>query len=328
MNELVTVMNSGTEAAQLLAAELADFTGIDNPATWTPEALLKAIRDAKANRRAAAVNKQIDRAVIDYEGDRQKFLDNISKSKSPDTRRAYNIALKKLEEWTGEKAIKPVDIEPMQADDFIYYLGEKGYSPATVRTTMNAVSSFFNFLFRRYPQAITNPFRGTRALPKRKSVRPLVIPTVADYKKIIATLPPLEKAIVSTLALRGLRAGALTTLNITGSRFTGYSKGNDIKGELPAAALDAIRAAGLDLKKPFAGYSASAIERRINRHIGDLYKAGKIAAPYSAHDFRHFYAKTEYQKDKDLKRVQVLLGHKNIAITDAYLRSLDADIAM
>jgi len=325
MNELVTVMSSKTETAQLLATELADFTG-DNPAAWTPESLLKAIRDAKAQRRAATVSRQIDRAGIDYEGEKEKFLANISKSNSVHTRRAYTTALGKLEAWANCEGIKPLDIEPMQADDFVYSLGKKGYSPATIRTTMNAVSSFFNFLSRRHSKVVMNPFRGTRALPKKKSVRPLVIPTTTDYKIIIAALPLFEKAIVVTLAVRGLRAGALPTLLITGNRFTAYSKGNDIKGKLPTTALRAIKAAGLDVKKPFAGYSASAIERRINRRIGELYRAGKIAATYSCHDFRHYFAKNEYQKDKDIKRVQVLLGHKNIAITDAYLRGLDADI--
>ena len=166
MNELVTVMNSKTETAQLLAAELADFTGIDNPATWTPESLLKAIRDAKAQRRAATVNRQIDRAGIDYEGEREKFLANISKSNSAHTRRAYFNALSKFEAWTNSEGIKPLDIDPMKADDFVYSLGKEGYSPATIRTTMNAVSSFFNFLSRRHSKAVTNPFRGTRVCRK------------------------------------------------------------------------------------------------------------------------------------------------------------------
>jgi hypothetical protein len=44
----------------------------------------------------------------------------------------------------------------------------------------------------------------------------------------------------------------------------------------------------------------------------------------SCHDFRHFYAVTEYQKDRDIHRVKDLLHHSSIEITDNYLRSLGA----
>ena len=326
MNELVTAMNSKTETAQLLAAELADFTGIDNPATWTPESLLKAIRDAKAQRRAVTVNRQIDMAGIDYKEEKEKFLANISRSNSAHTRRAYSAAIGRLEAWTGSEGISPLDVDPMKADDFVYSMVKDEYSPATIRITKNAVSSFFNFLTRRHSKVIINPFRGSKALPKRKSVRPLVIPTADDYKVIVEELPPVEKAIVTTMAMRGLRAGALPTLVIQGNRFTAYSKGDDIKGKLPAEALKAIKDAGLDVKKPFACYTVNTIEKKINQRIGGLYRAGRIAAAYSCHDFRHFFAMNEYQRDKDIKKVQIMLGHKNIAITDAYLRGLDAEI--
>jgi len=90
----------------------------------------------------------------------------------------------------------------------------------------------------------------------------------------------------------------------------------------PAAVLDAIQAAGLDLKKPFAWTNANAIERRINYHIGKLYKVGAIGSGFSCHDFRHFFAVQEYKKDRDILRVSKLLNHANISITQNYLRSL------
>jgi integrase len=150
---------------------------------------------------------------------------------------------------------------------------------------------------------------------------------------IIAKLPPIERAIVITMASRGLRVGALPGLELTVERFKALSKGQEIKGRLPPEALDAIKAAGLGTKRPFAwqtrqktAINANALGRRINNHMGKLYRLGKIAACYSCHDFRHYFARNEYKKDRDIKRVQLLLGHKNIAITDAYLRSIDAEI--
>jgi len=122
-------------------------------------------------------------------------------------------------------------------------------------------------------------------------------------------------------------------------KYHGKSKGkalaeNDTAGiTLPPEALDAIRAAGLDIKKPFiwetrqrTKNNANAIEGRINYHIEKLYKAGKIGAAYSCHDFRHYFAKNEYEKDRDIYRLSKLLNHANVAITQTYLKSLDVKL--
>jgi integrase len=141
-------------------------------------------------------------------------------------------------------------------------------------------------------------------------------------------LPPLEKAIVVTLAMRGLRAGALTSLELKDGKYHGKSKGKVLKEDgtagitLPAESLIAIKAAELDPKKPFNRYSADAIERRINRHIGAMYQNGKSSAAYSCHDFRHFFAVQEYKKNKDIYRLSKLLNHAGIQITETYLKGL------
>jgi integrase len=141
-------------------------------------------------------------------------------------------------------------------------------------------------------------------------------------KKIIAALPAYEAAAVSVMAFRGLRIGGLPGMEITGERFKAHSKGKDISGALPGNVLAAIKTGTEDKRRPFAGITQEALARRIEYHIGKLHKDGKIKAAYSCHDFRHFYAVTEYRKDKDIKRLQALLFHSGIQVTDQYLRGL------
>ncbi|MDR0473752.1 MAG: site-specific integrase, partial [Treponema sp.] len=102
----------------------------------------------------------------------------------------------------------------------------------------------------------------------------------------------------------------------------------------------AIANAGLNEKKPFAwetrqrgkttgeftANSAGAIEKRIAYHINKLYSAGKIAACYSCHDFRHYFAVQEYNKNKDIFRLSKLLNHASIQITQIYLKSLGIEL--
>jgi site-specific recombinase XerD len=195
---------------------------------------------------------------------------------------------------------------------------------ASIRRDVAACSSFFTWLERRH-ETIKNPFRGTKARPALKTTKELTIPkSTVEVKKIISALPSFEAAAVSVMAFRGLRIGGLPGMEITGGRFKTRSKCKEISGTLPDYVLNAIKSTGAkDKRKPFSGITEAALARRIEYHIGKLYASGKIKAAYSCHDFRHFFAVTEWNKDKDIKRLQSLLFHSSIQITDHYLRSLN-----
>jgi len=176
-------------------------------------------------------------------------------------------------------------------------------------------------MHRRH-NAIDNPFRGTKARPGKKAIKKIEPPSAAEIETIIRELPADLGAAVAIMAYRGLRVGALPTLTISGGRFSGSSKGKNISGELPPATLEAIKAAALPLRGPFAGQITNTLERQIARTIEKLHKAGKVQAAHSCHAFRHSYAIKEYKTDKDIHRVSKLLGHASIQVTENYLRGL------
>ena len=335
MNALIAMYTKEPQVMTAITAELAEIAGIDDLSTWTPADILQALKDAKQNRRAETVNRAIDIAGINWQAERETFL---SDCRSEHTRRAYAAALGKMETWASREGKNTLSLAADDADQFIRELKGAGRAAASTRRDIAAASAFYTFL-ERYHAVIKNPFRGTKIRPPRENKKDTVIPTAADYKTILAALPPVEKAIVITLASRGLRAGALPTLELKAGKYHGKSKGkvleeNGTKGiTLPPEAMDAIRAAGLDEKRPFAwqtkqgtGNTANAIEGRINYYIDKLYKAGKIAACYSCHDFRHFFAIQEYKKNKDIFRLSKLLNHSNVQITQIYLRSLGIEL--
>jgi site-specific recombinase XerD len=235
--------------------------------------------------------------------------------------------------------LNPLELNAADADAFIHDMKAQGKAVNSTRRDISAISAFYSFLERSTDGKVKNPVRGTKQRPARENKKDVVIPTAADYKTIIAGLPPYERAIVITMASRGLRAGALPTLEYKGGKYHGKSKGKALKENgaegitLPRAALDAIRAAGLDVKKPFGwrtrqgtAMNAGAVESRVNKHMGKLYKAGAIAAPYSCHDFRHYYAVREYGMDEDIYKLSMLLNHADISITVTYLKSLKVNV--
>ena len=155
-------------------------------------------------------------AGIDYEKEKAVFLSNAGQSEH--TRRGYKLAIARLDAWAARHNVNPLELTAAQADDFIYSLRNeknektgKENSPATIRLTTAAVSSFFTFLHRRHV-SIENPFRGTKARPKEKAVRKLAVPSEKEVKTMLKALPPMEAAAVSIMAGLGLRAGGLSTL--------------------------------------------------------------------------------------------------------------------
>jgi len=326
-----------TESPAANVAEMAMRIKREAPALadLNNEQLEQIARIAMTQRLTAELNRRVDLAGIDWQKERDTFL---SDTKSPHTRRAYAAALGRLEAWASRENINPLEVNAVTADQFIRELKAGAKAAATARRDIAAISAFYTFL-ERYHSTIKNPVRGTKIRPRKENDKETVIPTAADYKIIIAELPPVERAIVIVMATRGLRAGALPTLDFRGGKYIGKSKGKRLEENgtagvtLPAEALEAIRAAELDIKRPFAwktgrgtAMNAGAIESRINKHIGKLHKAGKIAAAYSCHDFRHFFAVREYKKNKDIFRLSKLLNHASIQITQTYLRGIGIEL--
>jgi site-specific recombinase XerD len=325
MNELQTNAQSRVDrpasyggAAKILANMDAEAI-LQNAPPKLLEAVAKAVMARRLTDRLDAAAKL---AGIDYFTEKETFLNNAGRTQSRHTRRTYANALGKLEAYATRAKIKTLELTPAQADNFIYEQKAGGASAATVRATVAAASSFFAFLERRRVGAVANPFRGTKARPSKRSTRRMDIPTTEEVKIILESLPPKQSAAVAVMAGRGLRCGALPELSVKGDRFSTYTKGKTFKGSLSADVLEAVKRAGLELRKPFADTTANALERNVGYHVGKLRKAGKINAAYSCHDFRHFFAVTEYRKDKDLRRVCKLLGHSGISITETYLQGL------
>jgi site-specific recombinase XerD len=328
-NDMTAIVARAGQEIRDLAATLAAFP---SPERWTQEQKAQAVQFAALLETAQKMIAVKGIAGIDWQVEKETFLSNAGKTNSAHTRTGYRAALGKLETWTATRAINPLELSPAQADDFIYALKAEGRAPASIRLDTAAASSFYTFLHRRHT-AIENPFRGTKARPAKKAVRVTAIPDAKEVKAIITALPPMEAAAAAVMAYRGLRAGALPTLSIAGGKFTGHSKGKDIDGELPQAALKAIQAAGLPLRAPFSapeGYKAenwtNTLEKRIVKTTKKLHQAGKIKAAYSCHDLRHFYAATEYRKNHDIHRLCKLLAHASIQVTETYLKSIKVEL--
>ncbi len=317
---LARVSVAGALAVEDLARRIA--REVPNLADLAPDQLEKLAHAVIGQRLARDLDKRADLAGIDYQAEKETFLETAGRARSPNTRKAYDSALARLEDFAGRRGVAVLAMRAKDADDYAYGLAAEGRASSSVRLDLAAASSFFTFLERRSDGRVSNPFRGTKARPTARARRAAAYPSKKEAALILAALEPTDRAAASIMLFRGLRVGALPSLTIRADRFAARSKGKDISGKLPEEALAAIRSAGLDSHAPFAQTTETRLADALRRKTKRLAAAGKIGAPYSAHDLRHFYAVKEYRRDKDIYRVSKLLGHASIQVTELYLRGL------
>lgn len=261
------------------------------------------------------MKRKVQLAKLDYPELREQFL---KRYKSSHTKQAYSSALLLLDQFLARAGISPFEMTPRIADRFIASL--QG-SPSTVRLTIAAASSFYTFLDRETDGRVRNPFRGSKLRPKKDTKAP-IIPTKADLEIILAAAPPSIHLAITMIIENGFRIGALPTITIWGGRYRGISKGKQIAGDLTERCLTLLKESPIDAKSPWQGVPSDKIRNGFRYLTKKLYKEGKIIAPYSVHDLRHYFAVSEYKKDHDIYRLKVLLGHASIQVTETYLQGL------
>jgi site-specific recombinase XerD len=261
-------------------------------------------------------------AGIDLKVEKDIFLMTTSKTGSKHTKGSYRTAIDLLEKFCNKNDINIFLMTYAQADDFMNSITG---SPNSKRLKIAAISSFFSYLERRY-SSIKNPIRGTKARPASKNVKDLEVPDDIEVMTILNSIPEIERMAVYIMAYRGLRVGALNGLKVWGSHYKTVSKGKAISGEFPIEVLCNIKTSALNNNNPFEGLSTNALKLRVYRATMKLHDEGKIRAAYSAHDFRHYFAFSQYKVDKDIFKLSKLLDHSNISITQTYLKSLDIEV--
>ena len=283
-------------------------------------------------------------AKLNYEEIKATFLANLN---STHTKEAYSRALSRMEKYLKILGKNFAELTTLESDQFIQSsfltkpidngiinMSAENRAPAAIRRDASAISAFYSFVERVTNHSIMNPFRGTRALPKKTAKKDIVVPTEADVVAILnCKLMSRElRAAFAVLALRGLRVGGLPNLAVDYEAhvFSTTSKGKEYRGNFD----DAIQISGcksvLDYlkvfkgkRKPFAELSDTRLKMQIAYWMAKIAKNGLISSVFSAHDFRHFYASHHYQVNKDIYRLKTLLNHGSIAVTETYLKTLN-----
>jgi len=314
-NTAVLRHTSGTLASGANIRAMANKIALESPKLkdLTPEQLEQVAKVVISQRLTKELDKAAEFAAIDFGAETAVFLHTF---KSRHSQRTYRNALDKLFSFCRSCNIEAAGLTPMQADNFIYELANKN-STSVTRLTASVASAFYTFLERRH-EGIRNPFRGTKARPKERKERAFAIPSPKELEAIIKKVPKPYNVYISLMAQTGLRVGALPTLKKIGARWQAESKGKHISLSIPAS-LESDLAKQLD---NLHSITAAAIQRMVEYYLKKLHSQGVIRCKYSPHDFRHYFAITEYARTKDIYQTKNLLNHSSIAVTERYLKGL------
>jgi len=263
----------------------------------------------------------------------EKYLD-IEKNYSEHTLRSYKTDLKELDEFV--KGQDPKLITRLDIRRFLAGLKARGISKRTIIRKMAAIRSFFKFLFR--DGYIDNNPAGSIFTPRADKK----LPEFLDYDRTIKLITS-----PSTDTLLGLRDRALLeVLYSTGTRVSELS-GLDIESIDLIAGVVKVRGKGkkermallggeaqkslriyLNEIRPSRKKDSRAVflnkwgtrlsDRSIRRLIDKYVKKCGIEQKISPHSIRHSFATHLINNGADLRSVQELLGHKNLATTQIY----------
>jgi integrase/recombinase XerC len=263
------------------------------------------------------------------------FLDylRVERQTSSHTLDAYRRDLGALAEWCGAQGIDDVTgVQPAQLRRFIAAEHRRGLSPKSLQRRLSACRSFFAWLLR-HGRIGANPAAQIRA-PKAPRKLPQVLD--ADEANALVEVPtdvPLglrDRALLELFYSSGLRLGELCglrwrDLDLADGLVHVLGKGRrqrsvPLGSHARAALAEWRRDRGAAQDAPvFPGRGGGPITpRAVQLRVKQLAQRQGLFKHVHPHLLRHSFASHILESSGDLRGVQELLGHADIATTQIY----------
>ena len=271
---------------------------------------------------------------------RDRYLDYIREVRqlSPHTLSNNQRDLDAFVQWSDSRGITQAEkVQETDIRQWVSHLHRRGLAGSSIQRSLSATRSLFNFLGREngYPR---NPAASVQAPRKpRKLPKTMDADQVDQYLNFNQDSPlaSRDRAIAELFYSSGLRLAELVAVNLQdidhqARLITVTGKGNKTRTvPVGGTALGAIEQ-WLQQRPPIAADpdSANALftslrGKRISvRNIQDRIKLqgrkSGMSQDVHPHMLRHSFASHMLESSGDLRAVQELLGHANIATTQIY----------
>ena len=252
----------------------------------------------------------------------------VERRMSAHTLDAYRRDLDALSAWASAQGIDIVAMQTEQLRGFLASEHRRGLSPKSLQRRLSACRSFYRWLLK-HGRIQASPADAIRA-PKAPRKLPQVLD--ADEATRLVEVPtdvPLglrDRALLELFYSSGLRLSELCALHwhdldLANGLVTVLGKGNKQRrvpvGSHARAALQAWR----DAQKPandapvFPGRNGPITPRAVQLRLQQLAVKQGLSKRVHPHLLRHSFASHVPESSGDLRGVQELLGHADIATT-------------
>jgi len=270
-----------------------------------------------------------------------RFLDylRVEKNLAPRTLESYSCDLRQFREFLVLAGVtSPAETRSIHLSRWLQELGRCGRAPASQNRALSSLRQLFGFLVSR-GELPANPAAGLRGprqrrhLPKILSRSELV--RLVEAPDIRTPRGQRDRAALELLYASGLRASELCGLQLGDLHLSlgvvrPKGKGNKERVvPMGGAAVTALRAyldggrhallKGKPSSYVFIGNRSAPLSRMGFHKLLRRYavKAG-ISRSISAHQLRHAFATHLLTGGADLRSVQEMLGHADLATTEIY----------
>ena len=263
----------------------------------------------------------------------EDFLSHLAVERrvSSHTLDAYRRDLAALSGWVEEQGVDLVDVRAEQLRAFVAAEHRRGLSAKSLQRRLSACRSFYAWLLR-HGRIAASPAAAIRA-PKAPRKLPQVLDP--DEVKVLVEVPtdaPLglrDRALLELFYSSGLRLSELCALHwrdldFDGGLVTVLGKGGKQRsvpmGSFARAALAAWQAStGAGRESPvFPGRNGPISPRAVQYRLRQLAQRQGLFKRVHPHLLRHSFASHILESSGDLRGVQELLGHADIATTQIY----------
>ena len=250
---------------------------------------------------------------------------------------SYLRDISRLSQYAAtQRTTRPEQLSASQLREFIYFLKDLGLAPTTIRRQISAIRTYFKFLVGE-GIAARDPSERVES-PKRWRTLPAVL-TVAEIDKLLAAPNTDEPRAIRDRALlefayaTGVRVSELVALKLQDIMFEeGIARvfGKGAKERLIPVGRRALGAVSL-----YAREIRPTLDRGKGRGILFLNARGTplsrvgawgvikakragLAKRVTPHTLRHTFATHLLEGGADLRAVQEMLGHADLATTQLY----------
>jgi len=278
----------------------------------------------------------------------EAFLDALvaETDASPNTRAAYARDLADFARWVDTRKLDAITLTTQAVEDYLVQCEASGLAPATRARRLSSIKQFFRFAFEEGWRddnpalRITGPSKP-KSLPKTLSEADVDALLAASRTHGPKTKRARNVCLLELLYATGMRVSELVSLpvaSVRGDPRMILIKGKGGKERLvplsPAAKealiewLDVRRAqkssTGSSFLFPSSGKDGHYSRVSFYLLIKDLAVAAGISPKaVTPHTIRHAFATHLLANGADLRSIQMLLGHADLATTEIYTHVLD-----